>query len=62
LAVYNYYKASYVDIRSGLIMAVTFIIGGYIGSKISIGIDQTTVRRIFGAVILLIAVKMILGK
>ncbi len=62
LAVYNYYKAGYVDIKSGLIMAITFIIGGYIGSKVSIALDQNTVKRIFGIVTLLIAVKMIFGK
>ncbi|MGZ6523292.1 MAG: TSUP family transporter, partial [Bacteroidia bacterium] len=35
-AVYNYYKAGYVDIRSTLIIASTFLIGGFIGSKIAI--------------------------
>lgn len=62
LAVYNYYKAGYVDVKSGLIMAITFIVGGYLGSRISISIDQATVKKIFGFVALLVAVKMIFGK
>lgn len=62
LAVMNYYKAGYVDIRSTLIIASTFIIGGFIGSKIAVVIDQNTVKRIFGIVMLLIAIKMILAK
>jgi uncharacterized protein len=62
LAVLNYYKAGYVDIKSTLIIACTFIIGGYFGSKISIALDQNMVKRIFGGVMLLIAIKMILGK
>jgi uncharacterized protein len=61
-AVYNYYKAGYVDIRSTLIIASTFLIGGYIGSKVSIAIDQNMVKKIFGVVLLLVAFKMILGK
>jgi uncharacterized membrane protein YfcA len=62
LAVYNYYKAGFVDVKSGLIMAITFIIGGYFGSKISISLDQQTVKKIFGIITLLVAVKMIFGK
>ena len=61
-AVYNYYKAGYVDVRSTLIIAATFLIGGFIGSKIAIGIDQQTIKKVFGVVLLLVAFKMILGK
>ncbi|MCW3105304.1 MAG: permease [Bacteroidetes bacterium] len=62
LAVMNYYKAGFVDVRSTLIIASTFLIGGFIGSKISIAIDQNMVKKIFGVVLLLVAFKMILGK
>jgi uncharacterized membrane protein YfcA len=61
-AVFNYYKAGYVDIKSTLIIASTFVIGGFIGSKIAIAIDQNTVKKIFGVILLLVAFKMILGK
>jgi uncharacterized protein len=61
-AVFNYYKAGYVDLRSTLLIASTFLIGGFIGSKIAISIDQNTVKKIFGVVLLLVAFKMILGK
>ena len=62
LAVLNYYKAGYVDVKQTLIIASTFIIGGFIGSKISIALDQSIVKKIFGGVMLLVAIKMILGK
>lgn len=61
-AVYNYYKAGYVDIQSTLIIASTFLIGGFIGSKIAISFDQTMIKKIFGTFLLLVALKMILGK
>jgi uncharacterized protein len=61
-AVMNYYKAGYVDVRSTLIIACTFLIGGFIGSKIAISIDQNMVKKVFGVVLLLVAFKMILGK
>jgi len=62
LGFYNYYKAGYVDIKISLIVATTFIIGSFVGSKLSIGLDQNTVRKVFGVIILLISLKMILGK
>ena len=61
-AVYNYYKAGYVDIQATLIIASTFLIGGFIGSKIAIAIDQSMIKKIFGVFLLLVALKMILGK
>ncbi len=61
-AVYNYYKSGYVDIKMTLIIASTFLIGGYIGSKAAISLDQNTVKKIFGGFLFLIALKMILGK
>jgi len=62
LAVYNYYKAGSVDVRTTLIIASTFVIGGFIGSKISIALDQNLVKKIFGVFLLLVGIKMLLGK
>ncbi|CAN5454685.1 sulfite exporter TauE/SafE family protein [soil metagenome] len=61
-AVYNYYKAGFVDIQASLIIACTFVIGGFIGSKIAISIDQNMVKKIFGIFLLLVAFKMIFSK
>ncbi len=61
-AVYNYYKAGYVDIKMTLIIASSFLIGGYFGSKIAISMDQNMLKKIFGGFLFLIALKMILGK
>ena len=62
LAVYNYYKEGYVDVKMTLIIASTFLIGGFLGSKIAISLDQNVVKKIFGGVLILVAIKMILGK
>src|ERR1700690_4081466 len=62
LAVMNYYKAGFVDIRMALLISLTFIVGGFIGSKISIGLDQATVKKVFGVAMILISLKMIFGK
>ena len=62
LGAYNYYNAGYIDIKTALIAASTFVIGSYFGSKISIGLDELTVKRIFGLIIFIISLRMIWGK
>jgi len=62
LGVYNYYQAGHIDYKTAFIIASTFFVGSYFGSKFSISIDQQLLKRIFGVIILLLSIKMILGK
>jgi uncharacterized membrane protein YfcA len=62
LAVYNYYKAGYVNVKYAAIIAAAFIIGGYFGSKIALGIPTDVTKKIFAVIMVLIAVKMFFGK
>lgn len=62
LAAFNYYKEGYVDWKYAAIIAVFFVIGGYIGSKFAIQIDEKILKKIFGFILLLVAGKLILGK
>lgn len=59
LAVYNYYKAGDVNLAYAGVIAVTFVVGGYIGSKLSLKLSPNTVRFFFGVVMLYIAFKLI---
>jgi uncharacterized membrane protein YfcA len=61
-AVMNYYKAGYVDWQAALIIATTFLLGGFLGSKVAIAIDQNTVKKIFAAFLILMGVKMLIWK
>lgn len=62
LAVYNYYKAGYVNVKYAAIIAAAFIIGGYFGSKLALGIPTDVTKKIFAVIMVLIAVKMFFGK
>ena len=62
LGVFNYYQAGYIEWKTACIMASTFLIGSYLGSKFSIAIDQTTLKKVFGVIIFLLSLKMIFGK
>ena len=59
LAAMNYFKSGNLDIRAGLIIALAFIIGGYFGSKIALGIQEITLKRIFGVMMLAVSIKLI---
>ncbi|MBS1597649.1 MAG: sulfite exporter TauE/SafE family protein [Bacteroidetes bacterium] len=59
LAVMNYYKKGYIDIKVVILLFVGFLIGGYFGSKISIGMQESSLRKIFAVVLILIASKML---
>ncbi len=62
LAAYNYYQEGYVNWRYAVVIAITFIVGGYLGSKLAISINQALLKKIFGGVLIVVALKMILGK
>jgi uncharacterized membrane protein YfcA len=62
LAAFNYYKEGYIDLKYAAVIAVFFVIGGYLGSKFAIQIDEKMLRKVFGFILLIVAGKMIFGK
>ena len=62
LAVLNYYKAGVIEPKVVAVIAVAFVVGGYFGSRWSLAVPQEIVKRIFGVLMLVISVKLILGK
>jgi uncharacterized protein len=62
LAAWTYYKQGYVNIEMAAFICIGFFVGGYIGSKIATTLPTVVLERIFGIALLLIGIKMILGK
>ena len=62
IAAYNYYKAGQVNLTFAMILAATFLIGSYFGSKLAINIPQPVLKKIFGVLLLLVAAKMLFSK
>jgi hypothetical protein len=62
LAAYNYYKAGQVNIWYAVIVALSFMVGGYFGSKIALAIPENLLKRLFGIFLLLLALRMIFSK
>jgi uncharacterized membrane protein YfcA len=58
-AVMGYYKRGYIDIKAVLLLFVGFLVGGLVGSKISLSVSEVTLKKIFAIALLLIAVKVL---
>jgi hypothetical protein len=61
-AAYNYYKAGQVNIWYAVIIAFAFMVGGYFGSKIAITLPENLMKKIFGILLILVALRMIFSK
>jgi uncharacterized membrane protein YfcA len=61
-AAVNYYKAGFINIKYAAIIAVTFLFGGYLGSKIAIALPEALVKKIFAGFLIITAMKMIFSK
>lgn len=59
LAVNNYWKTGNINWTFGIIIAVTFVIGGYFGSKLALRISPAIVKLVFGVLMAYVAIKMI---
>jgi len=59
LAVQNYWKAGNVNWTFGLVVALTFVVGGYVGSKLALRINPAIVKLVFGILMAYVSVKMI---
>jgi uncharacterized membrane protein YfcA len=58
-AVIQYYKQGYLNINYVAIVAVAFVLGGFLGSKLALSLSDEKMKKIFALLMLLIAVKML---
>lgn len=59
LAVLNYYKQGYIDIKVIIVMSIAFVVGGWLGSKLSLVLSDLLIKRIFAVVLFYTAFKML---
>ena len=57
LAVVNYYKSGFIDFKVAGILCIAFVIGSYFGSKVALNLQESTLKRIFGVFLAVLAVK-----
>lgn len=62
VAFIEYYKNGNVDVKAGIIICCFLIVGSFFGAKLASYIPLNVLRRTFGVLMLLISVKLIIGK
>jgi len=62
LAAWTYYKAGFVDLKVAAFICLGFFIGGLLGAESAVTIPEPILKKIFGTALLLVSLKMILGK
>ena len=62
LAAWTYYRHGFVDLKIAAFIAVGFILGSLFGARFAVGISNTMLEKIFGVTIMLIGLKMVVGK
>ncbi|HLX91892.1 MAG TPA: sulfite exporter TauE/SafE family protein [Puia sp.] len=58
-AVINYYRQGYIDLKVVLLLFFGFLIGGYLGSKLSLNLSEAIVKKIFAIMLVVVACKML---
>lgn len=62
LAAWRYYQAGHVNVPAAAVMAGAFLLGGLLGAQLAVGMPPIWLKRMFGALLLVIAVRMMWGK
>lgn len=62
LATWNYWKEGHVNWKIALVLSLTFVVGSYLGSHFSVNMSDKLLRRLFGVLMIIVAIKMIFSK
>src|SRR3954452_23100060 len=59
LAVIPFFKRGLVDVRAATWICVGFLIGGFIGGRVAVGLSGPVLQRLFGFLLLGLAARML---
>lgn len=63
IAAYTYHKSGHpIEWRYAVVIAACFVVGGFLGSKFAVKIDQLLLKRIFAVVLILVAIRLFFSK
>jgi hypothetical protein len=62
LAAWVYWKNGNLNVKYSLLIAAGLLVGGFLGAKLVEPVSDLTMRRLFGGFLLLVSIKMIVGK
>lgn len=58
----EYWKAGYVDLWMAALLTLGLAVGGYVGAKMTLTMDISLVKKIYGGFLILVGIRMIFFK
>ncbi len=58
-AAYSYHQNGMVDWKIAIILGIGFVVGGFFGGRLAVNIPTLTIKKIFGLLMILIAIKFL---
>lgn len=62
LAAWTYYRQGLVDLRAAALICAGFLFGGLFGAKAAVALSNEALKRVFGAALIAVGLKMTLGR
>ena len=59
LGAWTYYQRGYVNVQAAALICIGFVLGGLVGAKFAIALPAAILKRVFGAAMLGVAVRML---
>ena len=59
LAVIQYARAGYVDVKVAALLGAGIVIGSFVGARVALGTSDQLLRRLFALLLLAIAVRLV---
>ena len=61
LGALEYWRSGSIDLRAAAILAVSLLLGAYLGARIGTSLPTDVVQRLFGVLLLVVGAKLVLS-
>ena len=62
LAAWTYYKHGFVDIKVAAVIVAGFVLGSWVGARFATSLSNEVLGKVFGIVLMIVGLKMFIGK
>jgi uncharacterized membrane protein YfcA len=61
-AAYEYYRCGHVNPPAVIVIALAFVVGGWLGAKWAVRIDASILKKVFAVFLIVVGIKTLIGK
>lgn len=60
LGAWTYFQQGHVDVKAASLICLGFVVGGLVGSKLAVDLPEQFLRRLFGAAMVAVGLRMLI--